>query len=81
MHGNLMYDRWGNYVEFYRDDDGGSGYGDNAEYAVKYGTLEECRKWVANPPADLKWHPLNSWVPNATTPGSAAWCETNGDNF
>ena len=44
-------DGGGYYVEWYRDDDGGSGYGEGAEVARWYGaTREACERRADMPP-------------------------------
>jgi hypothetical protein len=67
-------------VEWYRDDDNDSGYGDNPQIATWYGTQEECRSMADRnlPPPGLQWRSIQGWEPS-TAPGSAAWCETYGD--
>lgn len=52
---------WAGYrLEWYRDDDGGSGYGEAPEVAYWYGnTYQECVNRAAGPvPAESHWSPL-----------------------
>lgn len=58
----LAGDRGGTYVEWYRDDDGDSGYGDAAEVTRWYGPAEECRRLLGNePPAGCMWAPVEEY--------------------
>jgi hypothetical protein len=78
----VMYDNWGSYAEWYRDDDDNSGYGDNPRTARWYGSRDECKRLAARsaPPAGTPWVATTGWEPEMS-PGSAAWCESCGDNF
>lgn len=51
----LGYDAGGNFVEVYTDDDGASGYGDNAKVGRWYGTPAECD---ALDPSEVELHPM-----------------------
>jgi len=43
-------------VEWYRDDDNNSGYGDNAARAYWYGDLHQCQAMAKrNPPRECRW--------------------------
>jgi hypothetical protein len=56
--GTLQYEsRAGWYVEWYRDDDGDSGFGDNAEVCRWYGTHEECSRVLLYGPPRYGWIP------------------------
>lgn len=57
----LGYDGWGNFVEWYRDDDNSSGYGDNPETARWYGTPPECRARALEPPPHDGWEPIGAY--------------------
>lgn len=53
---NVLIGSGGWYVEWYRDDDGDSGYGDNPQRAYWYGTREECYSLAqAKPPKGTPW--------------------------
>ena len=49
------------FVEWYRDDDGGSGYGDHAAVAHWFGrTMAECEQRSKRPPPKTGWGPIVS---------------------
>lgn len=77
----ILTDRWGTYVEWYADDDGNSGYGDNARRCVWYCSAAEARELAKQPtpPRGATWQPITDWQPDMS-PGSAAWCEVQADN-
>ena len=53
---NIGIDGGGYYVEWYRDDDGGSGYGDNAEINRWYcNSHAECKARAKRPPPREGW--------------------------
>lgn len=78
----LMYDNAGYYVEWYRDDDGNSGYGDNPRTTRWYCSRAEGLELVtqADPPIGAVWAPITGWKPDMS-PGSAAWCECFSDMY
>ncbi len=80
----VEYSGGGSYrVEFYRDDDDNSGYGDHPEVAHWYvDSMAAGYAIVATGkyPDGLIWHRVGGWQPDRS-PGSAAWCETQGDNY
>jgi hypothetical protein len=53
----LGIDAGGWYAEVYTDDDGGSGYGDNARSGRWYGTRAQCE---AVSPHEVTLHPLRT---------------------
>jgi hypothetical protein len=57
------------YVEFYRDDDNDSGYGDNAQVARWYGTAQECVERARQPAPKDGWS-APRWVPS---PHAGEW--------
>lgn len=76
----IGHDFWGTFVEWYTDDDNGSGYGDNPRKTRWYDTLAECRRLAEGPPPQgAVWQPIVEWQPDMS-PGGAAWCETYSDN-
>ena len=73
--------RQGHCIEYYRDDDDNSGYGGHAEIAHYYvDSTKEGNDLIATGvyPKGLIWKKIGSWEPDMT-PGSAAWCEVQGD--
>ena len=70
----IQQDAGGIFAEFYTDDDGGSGYGDNPRVARWYGTLEECKAVTSD---QVQFHPLPSWD-SRTDPFDLA-CERRSD--
>lgn len=54
-HKIVQYGPGGWFAEFYRDDDGNSGYGDNPEVAYWFGTEQQCR---AVKQSEVTFHPL-----------------------
>ena len=53
--------RSGYYVEWYRDDDNNSGYGEDARIARWYGTKEECEERAnGSPPRDSNFYAFDS---------------------
>ena len=67
--------------QWYTDDDGGSGLGSNPRIAVWYDNRDECLRLASQPkpPHGCRWQPLE--MREDRSPGSALWCETQGDNF
>jgi hypothetical protein len=57
------------YVEFYRDDDQDSGYGDNAMVARWYGTAQECVERAKQTAPRDGWA-APRWVPS---PHAGEW--------
>lgn len=53
----IQYDGGGCHVLWYRDDDGGSGYGGNPEECRWYGSRADCEARAKQPP------PKGGWVP------------------
>lgn len=51
----IGYDRFGSFVEWYRDDDDNSGQGDNPQTSRWYGTTLELRERAAQPPPEEGW--------------------------
>ena len=47
-------------IEWYRDDDNNSGWGDNAEICYWYGTFYECVERVRKAPPKDGWHEPDS---------------------
>lgn len=68
-------------VQWYRDDDDNSGYGDNPRVAKIYGDRAYCMALAekTEPPDGTHWRPIKGWEPNISA-GSAAWCESYGDS-
>lgn len=69
--GTLGYSSWGSYVEWYRDDDCDSGYGDNAQTCRWWGTTAECRERIKRPAPKRGWSAPQSehYVDAATATG------------
>lgn len=57
MNATLCYGPGGDYIEFYRDDDSNSGYGDNPRVAHWYGSPPELKAIIdsGRHPKGLRW--------------------------
>jgi hypothetical protein len=64
------YDRFGSFVEWYRDDDNNSGQGDNPATVRWYGDTLECRERAKLPPPEDGWLPVGE--DRGTPPHDAA---------
>lgn len=71
MQGTVLLDsRGGYYVEWYTDDDNGSGYGDNGRVARYYADRDTCYRMAeGGPPRGLKWV-TPEWTPS---PHAGEW--------
>lgn len=58
-------------IEWYRDDDNNSGYGDNAQVAYWFGTYEQCSSRALSDPDPSWWVSCDSKEegPDRTDPG------------
>ena len=76
---SLGCDAGGTFIEFYRDDDGGSGYGDHARVARWYADTAECQRIMQSDraPAGLRWTRIED-IPERADPFDLA-CERRFD--